>query len=534
MLLKSTSQIAKKNINLNLEKYYQNKYRTNYLSTMHAELNKELIEKEYYKYKLKALEAFDNHQYAKSLSFIKFCGLIAWNYPILYNYCDDKLEELMGMIKKEINSSNETKHSENKKRVIFYNSQIIDSGALTEQYLHFFIQNEYQVLFIVPDVKNTLSGKNILQTIHNNSNIQLHIVKAKGDINKIKEVDKIVKEYEAQLAFLHFVPNDIVGYTAFSDHTFLKRYYIVHNDHTFWFGKGCSDFFIEFRKLGYCLSIQRRGIDFKHIYINPFYPIIQKKEFQGFPFNPKGKIIGLSGGNMYKYYLDPHLKYFNVIKELIQKNDDFIFCLAGPGDASIVKNFIHKNKLEDRFFFLGKRNDFYELVKHVDIFFESYPMKGGLTVLYAVENQKAISGIGGNQMISLPIEDFFELNNYRQPNNFSDFTKESDQLIKDKKYRINNAKMFDKSKYKKSLFDAGLKKILEGDCGQIKPYLDEIEFDNEEYLNEYLSLPNAHYMFYYYKFINIKNNLPLQEIIFLYLNLKRIQISKLILKKILS
>jgi hypothetical protein len=490
-------------------------------------LNKEFLEKEYNTCKKKAFEAFDSDQYNKSLAFIKFCGLIAWRYPILYNYCDDDLEELMLNIKRNLNLNTSINNKGNKKKIIFYNSQIIDSGALTEQYLNFFIENELQVLFIVPDVKNISSGNNILQTIQNNSNIHLHIVKAKDDINKIKEIDIIIKEYTAQFAFLHFVPNDIVGYTAFSDQTFLKRYYIVHNDHTFWFGKGCSDFFIEFRKLGFWLSVQRRKINIKQLLHIPFYPILQRIDFQGFPFNPKGKIVGLSGANMYKFYLDPQLEYFNAIKELIRKNENFIFCLAGRGNTSKIHKFIRENKLEERFYILGHRNDFYELVKHIDILFESYPMKGGLTVLYAVENKKAISGIGKDQMISSPIEDLFDLEEYAQPNNFEDFIIESDQLIKDEKYRDNNVSMFEKSRYRKPFFDAELQRIIKGDNEQVKPLIKELNFDEDGYLNEYIISPDEYYIFFKFKFINLNKYLSNREKISLFINLRLIQINKL-------
>jgi hypothetical protein len=302
----------------------------------------------------------------------------------------------------------------------------------------------------------------------------------------------------------------------------------VHNDHTFWFGKGCSDYFIEFRKFGYWLSLQRRNIDPRQILYNPYYPIIQKEKFQGFPFNSSGKIIGLSGANLYKYYLDTNLSYFHAIKELIQKNEDFIFCIAGPGDASRIIKFINENHLENRFFYLGKRNDFYELVKHVDILFESYPMKGGLTVLYAVENQKAISGIGNNQMISSPIEDFFELKDYKQPNTFDEFIEEADLLIKDKNKREENALMFKNSKYKKENFDATLKKILDEEYNQINLFPDKIDIDDSENLSEYLCLPNANYIFYYYKLNYLKKYLTLTERIHIYLILKRIQLNKLL------
>ena len=474
-------------------------------------LSKSFLEKEYKYSKKKAFYCFIKNQFEECLCYIKFCGRIAWEYPILFNFCDNELEDLLCKVKDELNLSHEYNQNQHKKKVIFYNSQLIDSGALTEQYLHYFMENNYQVLFIVPDIKNTEKGQNILHTIRNHENIELFIPDVSKDINKIEVIDSIVRQFGATNSFLHFVPNDVVGFTVFSDLTFLKKYYIVHNDHTFWFGKNCSDFFLEFRNFGCRVSVQRRLIDYKKIYSLPYYPIIQKTEFHGFPFDPKQKIIGFSGANLYKYYLDPELKFFYAIKELLLRNNDFVFCLAGFGDSTIVEKFIKVNELQDRFFFLGRRNDFYSLVGNIDILFESYPLKGGLTVLYAVENQKAITGIANNKTASGCIEDFFGLNNYEQAQNFNDFIKEADLLIKDKEFRSENARMFAISRYKKSLFDNSLSAILSGSFESIECDQSNLLLDDNDYLNEYISLPNTYFLFYYLKLTHLKNCLPFFE-----------------------
>jgi len=474
-------------------------------------LSKIFLEEEYNYYKKKAFYFFIKNQFEECLLCIKFCGRIAWGYPILFNFCDNELEELLCKVKDELNLSHEYNQKQKQKKVIFYNSQIIDSGALTEQYLHYFIENNYQVLVIVPDKKNTEKGQNILHTIRNHENIELFIPDVSKDINKIEVIDSVVRQYGATNSFLHFVPNDVVGFTVFSDLTFLKKYYIVHNDHTFWFGKSCSDFFLEFRNFGCRLAVQRRLIDYKKIYSLPYYPIIQKTEFQGFPFDPRQKIIGFSGANLYKYYLDPELKFFFAIKELLLRNNDFVFCLAGFGDSTIVEKFIKDNELQDRFFYLGQRNDFYSLVGHIDILFESYPFKGGLTVLYAVENQKAITGIANNKTASGSIEDFFGLIDYEQAQNFSDFINEADLLIKDKEFRSENARMFAISKYKKSLFDNSLSAILSGEFESIECPQSNLLLDDNHYLNEYISLPNSYYLFYCLKLAYLKTCLPFFE-----------------------
>lgn len=475
-------------------------------------LDKNFLISEYETFKRKAFGFYKKNQFEHCLECIQFCGQIAWNYPILYNFCDDELEELMAQIKKKLKVSGLNHQNKNEKTIIFYNSQIVNSGGLTEQYLNYFIEKKYKILFIVPDNKNTKLGSDIIQTIRSNQNIELFIPRSRKAIKKIKEINEVVRNSEASYAFLHFIPNDVVGYTVFSDLTDRKRYYIVHNDHTFWFGKGCSDYFLEFRKFGYLLSTKRRLIDSNKIYLLPYYPIIQKTEFQGFPFNPKGKIIGFSGANLYKYYLDPELKFFKAIKTLIDNNPNFIFCLAGAGDQTIIRNFIIQNRLQEKFFLLGKRNDFYALIGNIDILFDSYPLKGGLTVLYAVENKKAITGIANDDNASGSFEDFFELKDYRQPQNISDFLAEADKLIKDKQFRTENAAMFRSSKYKRHIFNRTLLKIIERKEKQIGySHHEKLKLNDDYYLSEYLNLPNAEFIFSQTKLFALKSIIPFRE-----------------------
>jgi hypothetical protein len=486
-------------------------------------INKDFLINEYAFYKKKSFEYYKKGLLIKSLKCIEYCGTLAWDLPIVEQFCDVELEALIGDIK---NANHSTPDLTDTKvnRIVFYNSQIVDSGALHEQYLNYFIQKKYEVLFIVPDLKNTRLGEGILKTIDKNPLITLFVAGSKNPLKKIQAIENEIIRYCPQKAFIHLTPYDIVGFACFYSLNSIKRYYIVHNDHTFWFGKTCSDYFIEFRKFGYLLSIERRGIDCSKIYHLPFYPIKQNIPFKGFPVDIHGKVIGLSGANLYKYFLDPELKYFLAIKELILRNDNFIFFLTGWGDNEIVEKFIIENTLSDRFIFLGKRNDFYELMGNIDILFESYPLKGGLTVVYAVENHKAITGIGDNRNASGCLEDFFDLTTYSQPQNFEDFITEADHLIKSETARKSNAAKFKNSKYNKSDFESGLSLILEG----VKPcedpiYKESLKLDNEYYCNEFLKVPTMEFEFYYRKLFVLKTIIPLKQRISLFVHLFKLK-----------
>ncbi|SMC43593.1 hypothetical protein SAMN02746065_10283 [Desulfocicer vacuolatum DSM 3385] len=473
---------------------------------MDFKLNKNFLNKEYSFYKKKAYECFEKDKFEKSLLCVAFCAFIAWKYPILYNFCDDDLEKILEELSKEIvfhRNINIKPVKPNK--VIFYNSQIIDSGALTEQYLYYFIENEIEVLFIIPDKKYTLEGVNILKLIENSDYVELFIPECSGYVEKIKKIVEKIEDYMPQKAFLHFVPNDVVGYASFCTFEDVTKYYIVHNDHTFWLGKNCSDFFIEFRKFGYLLATNRRKISPEKIFHIPYYPIVQKINFLGLPFDRKGKVVGLSGANLNKYLLDPSLAYFYAVKKLLDRNKNFVFCLAGWGNERLIIEFIKENNLEKRFYFLGRRKDFYELVKNIDILFESYPLKGGLTVLYGTENNKPIIGIGEKRNASGCIEDFFDLNNYKQPQNIDEFFTEAEKLIIYEDERSKNASFFSNNRYRKTKFESALHTLF---C-DISPtpkqvYSGDVEMDDDYYLNQYINLPNSEFNYFFSKMLMLR------------------------------
>ncbi len=479
-------------------------------------LSKDVLLNEYSKYKKKAIAAFAGNKIESALAFIEYCTSIAWHYPILYNFIDEEIEVLLENISEKIlkkNSPDNRLVSEEGKRVVFYNGQIVDYGALTEQYLDFFIENKYSVLFIVPDHKNTKSGQGILQKLGKCENISLFIPDNKSTVGKVQQIYEAVTKFNPSKAFLHFLPNDVMGFCVFSQFDNLTKFYIVHNDHTFWLGKKCSDFFIEFRQFGYKVATKRRGIDSNKILMIPYYPIIQETSFQGFPFDRDGKIVGLSGANLYKYYADPGLSYFHSIKGLLTENPNFVFCLAGWGNTRIIENFIKENDLQERFYFLGKRKDFYKLVGSVDILFESYPFKGGLTVLYATNQSIPVCGIANMRNASQSLETFFDIEvDYKEPEDMHSFIKDANGLIRSEEKRKERAALFSNIPNNKPEFDTRLKQALEGKYQSLKrSYTDILMLDDNYFLDEYLTQPDAYKNLLLIKFFLLKKEMALKE-----------------------
>ena len=477
-------------------------------------LNRKFLEEEFVIAKKEGIFYHDNKKFNHALAFFEFAAQIAWSYPILNDFCDDELENYLDNIAKTCFS---TIYSEKKlKRIVFYNGQIVDFGALTEQYLDYFIDNDYEVLFIIPNKKNTLAGQNILKKIEAAEKVQLFIPKAKMPLEKIRQIREQIGAFNPEKAFLHFLPNDVTGFCSFANVQQIERFYIVHNDHTFWLGKKCSDFFIEFRSFGISVALKKRKIDKNRIFYLPFYPIKSQTPFQGFPFERSDKIVAVSGATIYKYLLDKDLRYFHVIKELLNENYNLVFCLCGSGNGDVINNFIIENKLKDRFYYLGQRSDFSELVRNCDILFESYPLKGGITPLFAIEANVPVLGIANFNNPSGTLEDYLGIPNYKQPTTLIQFKKEAKFLIKSAENRKKLAVLQHNNFFKENFFNEGLRPILK-EMKQKKelPILD-INLDMEYYLDEYLSLPFAYIGIFQLKkltslkkVINIKRRLNL-------------------------
>lgn len=453
-------------------------------------LNKPFLIQEYDTSIIEARKSlFIDNDIKRSIAFGQYAGYVAWAFPFLKNFCDDNLEDIISEIAKHFKK---VEYLPQDKKIVFYNSQIVDNGALTEQYLDFFIENDFQVLFIIPEIKNTLQGKTILEKINKASNINLFISEKRDSVDKIIEIRQQIELFRAQYCFLHFMPNDVLGCVSFLNVTEIKSYYIVHNDHTFWIGKNFFDYFIEFRHLGISIDIERRGIPLDKILHIPFYPIKNEEAFQGFPFNRKDKIVGVSGANLYKYLIDNKLHYFQIIKELIVENPNFIFCLCGWGDIQSINNFIEKNNLQDRFYFLGRRSDFYNLIGQADILFESYPLKGGLTPLFAIEQNIPVIGIASYDNCSGSLEELLNIEDYQQPVNFTEFKAEANKLITDPEYRKIIAHLQSNNPCNKNDFESSLSKVLKECLDDIKPkHIKKLELNDEAYLKEYLNLNDS-------------------------------------------
>lgn len=426
----------------------------------------------------------------KKIRLIQYNAYLEWKFPFNHKFSDSFLENEIVKISNIIHE----KSLENRPNDsdVFIASFLMDNGALFQQYIEFLYNKSKDLLLIVTENFDELKSKDTLEYIKQNNIKHVFLRKDNNPQKKVIQIIQLIEEHNPSRIWAHLIPNDIAALLSIKIFNNSKKYYIVGNDHTFWLGKNIFDYFIEFRHFGISLAIERRGIPLEKILHIPFYPIKNEEPFIGFPFERKNKIVGISGANLYKYLMDPELHYFKAIKELIVENPNFMFCLCGNGDSQTISQFIEKNNLQDRFFFLGHRTDFYNLIGQSDILFESYPMKGGLTPLFATEQKIPVVGIASYDNISGSLEEMLNIEGYKQPANFNEFKAEASLLINNPEYRIKLGNLLSNNACNKKDFESALVKVLNEDLTTLHPkVVKPLRLNDEANLQEYLNLKDS-------------------------------------------
>lgn len=279
-------------------------------------------------------------------------------------------------------------------KYIFFDSFTHDYKALTLQYLKALMSNNCEFVYISRIPSNAQRNSIISEMISGYPGATYRQITTSG-IDASKEIYSICKEYSANKVIMQLMPDDITAMIAFAAlPPNITRYQVNLTDHAFWAGTCVSDYVLEFRNYGCSLSQKYREIDLTKELLLPFYPFIDAgAKFLGLPFCTEGKIFIFSGGAIHKI-MDSDLTFLNIIARMLRKRENTIFAYAGTGgDAPELIKFIKKEGLEDRFYYLGHRNDINEVVKRCDIYINTYPMGGGLMCQYAAINSKPIASL---------------------------------------------------------------------------------------------------------------------------------------------
>lgn len=424
-------------------------------------INKEKILSDFNKLVIIAEKLFDKKQYKDCIAVIRTAALLMYNFNIVYT--DERLETLLHKI--AVVFIAELPAETDDRTVLFYDWWALETRGLTAIYVKALLKNGYKVIVLTREINrneivwlyNLLEGNGTVEFFNTNDSYE-------------RQFECFVKSYKSHLpkaAFLHTMPNDVMG-CAFFDKIPCKRYLVNLTDHAFWLGATCIDYTVEFRDYGYTVSKNWRHIPEDKLLVLPYYPVHKdiKADDMGEFFEEHQKIV-FSGGSLYKIVGSP--VFFEIVSYILNTYADSIFIFIGNGDSECIKLFISKNGYKDRFLYFKERSDFEDFIRHSKFFLCTYPIMGGLMNQLAVVNKKIplcynpnmddIARDGDNESLFIdtghnPVISYKTLDELK---------KEIDKLLTDADYRERKEKLLDGMVISEVDFTEGVRSILEDD-----------------------------------------------------------------------
>ena len=333
--------------------------------------------------KRKAQITYDKAKYKDCLQYIIAAADTAFHFYL--GYKDDDLEKVLFLLSGHLIIQDDTKER-NDNDCVFYDSFSFDNGGLVQQYLCALMSNGYRIIYITERTGFCTNRSDIKDQIEKYGKAKIIEIPKELDYwEKAQFVyDKIIAS-KAKRLFIHTMPHAAYACTAFyALPSSIRKYKINLTDHTFWLGVGFIDYSFEFRQFGMVLSERERGVPQHKQLCLPYYPIINDAPFEGFPSQAEGKVILFSGGHFYKIF-DKEDTFFKISKAILDACPEVIMLFAGTGQISALNEKLEAYKIKDRFIPIGQRKDIAEVFSHSDIYMNTYPIGGGMMLLYAAQ-----------------------------------------------------------------------------------------------------------------------------------------------------
>lgn len=391
-------------------------------------------------------------------------------YTMNQLYYDDELENELNFVAKNILNEPWLKCRSNKK-VIFYDSYGNVGRGLGYIYLKALCKLEYEVEYVTSakDVSTQQVVKRLLD-----ERGRAYVLAGVENSEKMKELQQILEQSEAGIAFLHTMPDDVVGIGTFSLYKDrIKRYLINMTDHAFWLGKNACDYVINFRQFGYLVCNFKRAISEENLLYLPYYPQTEQMSEENI-LNTEKKII-FSGGGIYKT-CSKDKKYFRLVENILNKYHNIIFIYCGNGYSSDMKYL--KRKYKGRVYWEKERTDFYTLMRQCVFYLSTYPYNGGLMTQYALSAGKipiTLCDRGIDSELTINAEEAFW--NFYTTDEVMEYI---DRVIQDNAFRISQEERLNDFLIDSEQFHEELSIILQSNCSKRKITKTEIQTDGTE------------------------------------------------------
>jgi len=404
------------------------------------------VRKDYEYLKKRAGQYCAAGKYSKAIDCIQTACTLAKTYYL--SYADQELESLCEQIANQIIAPAPVKKAADEpktERWVFYDYFALDSITLTQQYMRALCSWNVEVLFVISHDLNGPKSCTLKKEIEQHPQVSVCTVSRGGDPTKyVQKLVECVREFSPTKAFVHTATDDVAGIVAWYALPEVTKYFTELIDHTFWIGANCCDFYISFRDYGYNVAKKYRGIPEEKILIQPYYPIYDRKPFQGIDGFSKDTVNLFSGGRMVKIYSKED-EFFHVVRRILEENPNAVFYYAGGGymgensQTTHMNSLIKKHNLEDRFVLIGFRSDIIATLENMDMYIGTYPMCGGLMTQMAACCGLPILQYAKNGM-GVSADDFL-LNKPDRPsivyhNDPDGFFARAKELIEDKEKRV--------------------------------------------------------------------------------------------------
>lgn len=371
-------------------------------------LNVEKIRKYYSIFFDRANNAYLHGDYSKAMRFLRAAAFTRYNFYL--GYKDEAIEALLKAMSEVL--ERKTFIAKYDRRCVIYDSFSLDNAGLVQQFLGALIANNYHVIYITEKASFLSKPSSIRSTLEN---CNAEIIVVPNDLTPLRKsqfVYNTIIESGTEKLLIHTGPDSVYANVAFyALPNEIKRYKLNLTDHTFWIGSGCIDYSFEFRPWGGLISKEERGVPEDHIFLAPFYPIMNHIGFMGFPKATSGKVIILSGGSYYKIY-DKNDTFFKLSKAVLEACPNSIILFAGTGDQIQMTKKLAEYGLTDKFLLIGYRKDITEIFENADIYLNTFPIGGGLMTQYAA--QKGIPVISYCTSTTSKVEEFVCQKNWIQ------------------------------------------------------------------------------------------------------------------------
>lgn len=337
-------------------------------------LTQDIVRGLFTKFKAKAHKDFERGRYNSCLKFLKAACQTAYTFYI--GFTDLEIESLLQKMSEKISRK---KFEGGASRCVFYDTFSQDAQGLTMQYMDAIIAAGWEMLYITEFGLDDPRSVRLKQTLTDYPKSKVITVPSdKKGMAKVQFIYDAIMDYAPNKLFMHMHPRAVEAVTAFyALPKEITRYQINLTDHAYWVGQGCMDYIFDFRDYGASLSVGRRGFAESQVLLLPYYPMMKKTEFHGFPKETEGKVKIFSGASYYKI-IDENDTFFKLNKAILDANRNAVTLFAGGGDVALLNGLIEKHGLQGRFIPIGQRNDIFECYKHADIYLNTFPLFGGL------------------------------------------------------------------------------------------------------------------------------------------------------------